>query len=131
MTTEEAARKAGVTARQLRDWQRDGWLTPSSNGRMDNGRRIEWSDADVAKAVALKSGDSTKSPSEAVLDSLGGKAFTDSLGRALAAQERLSRDQVVLAGPSGTRVVSRLSMIENALTFVGSPAVILARVTRS
>ena len=52
MTTDEAARKAGVTARQLREWQRDGWLTPASNGRMDNGRRIEWSDADVAKAVA-------------------------------------------------------------------------------
>lgn len=126
MNTADAARKAGVTSQQLLQWQREGWLTPASNGRTDTNRRLDWSDKDVDQAKELKHQDSHKSASEALIDSLGGREFTEAVGRARALQDKLTRGEVVVAGPRGARIVGRRTLIEAALSVTGTPAVLLA-----
>ena len=126
MTTNEAARKVGVPTRQLLRWQSEGWLTPGSNGRGDQGRRLEWSDKDVEQAKAMKNQESHKSASEAIIDSLGGQDFFISLGRARAQQDKLTPEQVVVCGPRGARIVRRDGRISNAVDLVGCPAIVLS-----
>jgi len=125
MTTQEAAKLAGVSQQQLLRWQREGYLTPSSNGRQDTMRRLDWSDKDVAAAKDLKNQESSKSASEAFIDSMGGADFVASFTRARGLQGRLQSEEIAIAGPLGCRIIPIRSLTTFVLNTVGSPAVIL------
>ncbi len=127
MNTNEAAKKVGVPSHQLLNWQREGWLTPQSNGRDGNGRRLEWSDKDVAQAKELAHQDSHKSASDAIVDSLGGEQFVRNLRKARESQQRLLATEIMVVGPKHARIFSRNSMLHAALEITGEPAILLGR----
>lgn len=56
LSTDEVARRAGVTVRQLRYWRTRGYVTPSiAPGTGRPGDYLRWSEEDVARARYLGS----------------------------------------------------------------------------
>lgn len=81
----------------------------------------------MIQAIDLKNGESKKSVFEATIDSLGGKQFLDTLAYGRSMQEKLLRDEIVIVGPRGARVVKTLSLAANMVSMVGLPMVVLPR----
>jgi len=127
MNTAEAARMAGVSTRQLLHWQAEGLIAPADNGRDGQGRRLDWSKADVEKAIEIKEGASKKSASEVVVDSLGGQDFLKAVAKTRGLQEKLLATETIVAGPRGVFVVPKKSLVEVALARVGSPMLVVER----
>jgi len=135
MTTAEAAKRAGVTQRQLLTWQQEGRLTPNDNGRTDNGRRLDWSARDADEAVALREAATAateraeaKSGAEEALEKLGGsKDVIAAIGRARGLRKGVTKGKVIVAGPRGARIVPEMSLLAKAIKDVGTPTLIFDR----
>jgi len=127
MNTNEAAKKVGVPLHLLLQWQREGWLTPASNGKDGQGRRLEWSESDVIQAKALMQQESHKSASEAIIDSLGGDQFLTNLRKARESQKKLLPHEVFVVGPRCARIFQRNSLLNSALEITGEPAILMGR----
>ena len=129
MTTAEAAERAGVTTRQLLNWESAGRLAPADNGKTGNGRRLNWSEADVALAIEIRQQGENRSAAEETLMRLGGKTIIAGCARARSLRDGVGEKEAVVAGPRGVRIIQKLSLIAKAIEAVGTPAVLFERDT--
>jgi len=110
-TTKQVAELTGVSERKLRDWQRDGKVTPEAEGD-GRARRIKWSADDVEQVKAL---DVDQLPPEihAYL-----RPVIEYLDQAQRRQNHVQHGQIVTISARGVRVMQRRDtlseMIERA-----------------
>lgn len=126
MTTEEVAKRIGASVHSLRRWQREGWLTPRTEG-VYQGRRLFWSRKDIEEAKQLMHQDSKKNLNDATIDALGGARFIAAFKRAQDVIDNAQPGEVVLAGPDGVRTVQYDQAIGPAIKMVGGIAVLISQ----